>query len=173
MFGLADLTDPTQSQHLGLGNVTTDTLPSGPGGATRPCVQCALYLVTDPSGPLVILLRGPEEHGPTEMATVEVACAGQERGQEVVDQIRRLAIEKNVFRGHVIAFGDVPLRVTDEHMNAALDELLDTRNQLTRILLGAPGRGRGPGGRRSPAALGADAVIPDRGSLSSGWPLRR
>jgi ATP-dependent 26S proteasome regulatory subunit len=69
--------------------------------------------------------------------------------------------------------GDVPLRVTDEHMNAALDELLDTRNQLTRILLGAPGRGRGPGGRRSPAALGADAVIPDRGSLSSGWPLRR
>ena len=29
-----------------------------------------------------------------------------------------------------------PLTVRDEHMNAALDELLDSRNQLTQILLG-------------------------------------
>ena len=29
-----------------------------------------------------------------------------------------------------------PLTVRDVHMNAALDELLDSRNQLTRILLG-------------------------------------
>ena len=31
---------------------------------------------------------------------------------------------------------DGPLRVTDAHMSGALDELLDTRNQLTRVLLG-------------------------------------
>jgi ATP-dependent 26S proteasome regulatory subunit len=31
---------------------------------------------------------------------------------------------------------DGPLRVTDPHMTAALDQLLDTRNQLTRVLLG-------------------------------------
>ena len=30
-----------------------------------------------------------------------------------------------------------PLRVTDAHLSAALDQLLDTRNQLTRVLLGA------------------------------------
>jgi hypothetical protein len=29
-----------------------------------------------------------------------------------------------------------PLTVSDAHMNAALDELLDSRNQLTRTLLG-------------------------------------
>jgi hypothetical protein len=29
-----------------------------------------------------------------------------------------------------------PLRVTDAHLTAALDQLLDTRNELTRILLG-------------------------------------
>src|SRR5262249_19016247 len=45
------------------------------------------------------------------------------------------------------------LRVTDAHLSAALDELLDTSNQLTRALLGAPGRAQ-----RAPH--GADAVIP-------------
>ena len=56
--------------------------------------------------------------------------------------------------------------MTDECMNAALDELLDTRNQLTRILLGAQSRprGQGHGGRQSPTAMGTDAVIPDRGT---------
>jgi hypothetical protein len=32
--------------------------------------------------------------------------------------------------------GDSPIRVTDAHLDAALDQLLDTRNQLTRVLLG-------------------------------------
>ena len=32
---------------------------------------------------------------------------------------------------------DQPLRVTDEHLTAALDQLLDTRNELTRLLLGS------------------------------------
>ena len=39
------------------------------------------------------------------------------------------------------------LRVTSRHLNRALDELLDSRNQLTELLLG---------GR---AARGADAII--------------
>jgi hypothetical protein len=29
-----------------------------------------------------------------------------------------------------------PIRVTDEHLAAALDQLLDTRNELTGVLLG-------------------------------------
>ena len=37
---------------------------------------------------------------------------------------------------------DGPLRVTGAHMSAALDQLLDTRNQLTRVLLGGQARGR-------------------------------
>ena len=109
MFGLADLTRPGRGRHehhgLGLGSVSTDMLPCGPGGAARPCVQCALYLVTEPGDRLVVLLRGPDEHGGQEAVTVEVACADRERGQRVVDDIRRLALEHNVFRGHVLAFG--------------------------------------------------------------------
>src|SRR5215510_3936480 len=79
MFGLADLTQPGHGRFdhgLGLGSVSTDMLPSGPG-----------------------------EHGGQESVTVEVACADRERGQQVVDEIRRLAVEHNVFRGHVLAFG--------------------------------------------------------------------
>ena len=404
--GLADLAAPGPAQrHSGIGSVTTVALPSGPDGATRPCVQCALYLVTDPDGRLVILVRPAEEQPGV---VVEVACPDYDRGQQVVAEIRRLAVEHNVFRGHVVGFGsdvfgqrhgtllsflgrpevgrdqvilppevldgverqvigvarhagrllasgqhlkrgvllhgapgtgkthtvryllsqltgvtvvvlsggalrliseacsvartlqpsvivvedvdliaeergsrmgqhpllfqllnemdglaadadvafllttnradllepalaerpgrvdhaallplpddqarrrllrlyqgslemeltdpdavitrtdgvtasflkellrraalraaetgDVPLRVTDEHMNAALDELLDTQNQLTRVLLGAAGRGRGPGGRRGPATPGADAVIPHRRTPPPDWPLRR
>ena len=32
--------------------------------------------------------------------------------------------------------GEGPILVTDAHLDAALDQLLDSRNQLTRILLG-------------------------------------
>jgi hypothetical protein len=108
MFGLADLTRPRRGRHdhaMGLSSVSTDMLPCGPGGAMRPCVQCALYLVTEPGGRLVVLLRGPDEHGGQEAVTAEVACADRQQGQRVVDDIRRLAVEHNVFRGHVLAFG--------------------------------------------------------------------
>jgi len=107
MFGLADLTvEPGGWTHgLGLGSVTTDTLPSGPGGATRSCAQCALYLITEERGPLVLLVRGPEEHSMVESVTVEVTGGDRDRVQHVIDDIRRLAVEHNVFRGHVIEFG--------------------------------------------------------------------
>jgi ATPase family associated with various cellular activities (AAA) len=103
--GLADLAAPGPAQrHARPSSVTTVALPCGPGGATRPCVQCALYLVTDAGGPLVILVRGPEDGSP-EPVTLEVACPDYDRGQQVVAEIRRLAVEHNVFRGHVVAFG--------------------------------------------------------------------
>jgi hypothetical protein len=92
--------------HLGPESAGTDMLPSGPGGATLACVQCALYLVSTGDGPLVMMVRGPEEHSPVENVTVEVTCADHDRAQQVVDEIRRLAISRNVFRGHVIEFGE-------------------------------------------------------------------
>ena len=104
-FSLADLVQPGPWQHVGLGGVTTITLPAGPDGQTRACVQCAIYLVREEAGPLALLLRGPEEHGASEEVTIEVACPSQEQGQRAVDEIRRLTVEHNVFRGHVIAFG--------------------------------------------------------------------
>jgi hypothetical protein len=59
-----------------------------------------------------------------------------------------------------------PLTVTDEHLQWALDELLDETSELTRVLLGAsPGAGSGPpepeaggppGVRPASMAMGAD-----------------
>ena len=72
-----------------------------------------------------------------------------------------------------------PLRVTDEHLTAALDQLLDTRNELTRLLLGgqAPGTSREPRHRapssknpvasraaRPRQATGTPAVVHDLGA---------
>jgi len=106
VFGLADLIQPDSWQPgLGLGSVTTDTLPAGPDGVTLACVQCALYLVTDPEGPIVLLVRGPGEHNPAQGVTVEAAADGAGPAQRAIDDIRRLSIARNVFRGHVIEFG--------------------------------------------------------------------
>ncbi|HYB88812.1 MAG TPA: ATP-binding protein [Streptosporangiaceae bacterium] len=105
MFGLADLSQPTPwNTGLGLGSVTTDLLPSGPDGATLACVQCALYLVNDADGPVALMVRGPEEHM-SPGVTVEAVAATASRAQRAVDDIRRLSIARNVFRGHVIEFG--------------------------------------------------------------------
>ena len=185
VFGLADLIQPGSWQPgLGLCSVTTDSLPAGPGGVTLACVQCALYLVTEPEGPIVLLVRGPGEHNPVQGVIVEAVAAGAGRAQRAIDDIRRLSIARNVFRGHVIEFGGEvfehdggallsfrtrpqvareqvellrraalsaadesadevpgkPITVTDAHMAIALDQLLDTRNQLTRVLLGGQPR---------------------------------
>ena len=56
---------------------------------------------------------------------------------------------------------DSPLRVTDAHMTAALDQMLDTRNQLTRVLLGGHAEGA------AHSARGTDAVIRHRGPAQS------
>ncbi|HEY6278867.1 MAG TPA: ATP-binding protein [Streptosporangiaceae bacterium] len=128
MFGLADLAQPGARHFaMGLGSVSTEALPAGPGGVTRACVSCALYLVTSPEGPLVLLVRGPEEHGPSEDVTVEVACADAARGQSVVAEIRRLAVAHNVFRGHVTSFDDEVFR----HHRGGLMSFLD-RPQVSR-----------------------------------------
>ena len=40
-----------------------------------------------------------------ERVAVEVACGDAARGQRVIEEIRRLSISRNVYRGQVLAFG--------------------------------------------------------------------
>ena len=98
--GLADLVQNEQWRGVRMGSPATDLLPAGPGGDTLACLQCALCLVTDGQRRLALLIQaaGPEVH-------VDAACADVGQARQVIDQIRRLAIERNVFRGHVIGFG--------------------------------------------------------------------
>jgi predicted N-acetyltransferase YhbS len=105
-FGLADLTQPGPfGDRLGVGSVATSALSAGPGGQTRACVQCGLYLVDDAGTRFALLLRGPGDRGPSEEVSLEVAAADQAAVQRVLNEIRQLAVEHNVFRGHVITFG--------------------------------------------------------------------
>jgi hypothetical protein len=53
----------------------------------------------------VLLVRGPGEHNPVQGVTVEAVADGAGRAQRTIDDIRRLGIARNVFRGHVIEFG--------------------------------------------------------------------
>lgn len=114
-FGMPDLMRANR-YGPGIGAIETESLPSGPGGQTLPCVQCGIYLVSDADGACAILLRGPERHGMEEVA-LEVACTGPDRAPEIVAEIRRLSQEHNVYRGHVIEFGD---QVFNRHMGGLL-----------------------------------------------------
>jgi hypothetical protein len=108
-FGLADLLQESPHQFgPRAGSVATVALPSGPGGLTRRCVQCAVYLITEADGRLALLVRGPDDHGPAENVTIEAVSAEEDRAQRALDDVRRLGVEHNVFRGQMISFsGDV------------------------------------------------------------------
>jgi hypothetical protein len=105
-FGLADLTQGgRQPFGPGAGSVATQSLPAGPGGITKACVECALYLTSDDEGKAAILVRGPDEHGPMEGLSVQAVCASPDRAEHLIEDIKRLSLGRNVFRGHVITFG--------------------------------------------------------------------
>jgi hypothetical protein len=105
-FGLSDLVEPSEpGAAFGLGNVATVAMPAGPGGVTRPCVRCGVYLVTDGAARLAMLLRAPEHHDPFDEVSLEVVAGDAGLAERVVAQIRQLSVEHNVFRGQVISFG--------------------------------------------------------------------
>ncbi len=122
MFGLADLMQPGDAgTELGVGSVALAARAAGPDGRVLSCVQCGLYLVEEAGARIAILLRGPDDRGPSQEVTAEIATADEATGQRILDDIHRLAIERNVFRGHVVTFGgevfgpgrDVLLRFLD------------------------------------------------------------
>jgi hypothetical protein len=106
-FGLADLLQPGGGHlWLGVGSVAMAALPAGPAGQTLACVRCGLYLAGDGDTRLALLLRGPSDSDPDSDTTLEVACADQAAAQRAIDEVRRHALARSVFRGQVISFGD-------------------------------------------------------------------
>jgi len=104
-FGLADLLQPGRyAERLGLGSVATTAVSAGPAGETRACVQCGLYLVEDAGGRIALLLRGPDERAASDGVSLDIAASDQAAAQQVLDEIWRLSVQHNVFRGHVITF---------------------------------------------------------------------
>jgi ATPase family associated with various cellular activities (AAA) len=104
-FGLPDLLQAGgDAGGIGLGSVARVAQLAGPDGQTLACVQCGVYLVEDGDVRIALLLRSPEEHAHSDV-TIEVCAPDETAAQQVLDGIRELALELNVFRGHVITFG--------------------------------------------------------------------
>lgn len=107
-FGLGDLlTDVHGHDPFGPrpGNVARTNLPSGPDGAVRPCVRCALYLLDDGAQRTVLLLRGAEPETGIDRVTVQVVSTAPGTAATTAARIREAALRENVFRGQVLSFG--------------------------------------------------------------------
>jgi len=106
MFTLADLAQSATSMHgPGIGAVAMARLASGPNGATRACVRCGMYLVSEADARLALLVREGDPRRGQDQATVEVLCADSDRAAAVLGEIRRLALQHSVFRGQILSFG--------------------------------------------------------------------
>lgn len=144
-------------------------LPNGPG-STLACLQLAVLLVNDDTGRYVVMVSGPDEHGPT--LGVEIAGLSVQAAQAVHARLGELRSRLNVYRGHVLdvsvtpmggvalAFGDIPLTVREDVVlpEAVLgrverhalgvavhrDALLRAGQHLKRglLLYGPPGTGK-------------------------------
>jgi hypothetical protein len=106
-FGLSELMNESGHHPMhGLtpGNVARVNLPVGPDGEVRGCVSCAVYLVTEGERRAALLFRMGQSDMGRPNSTLEIASADAQLGVEIASQVRRLALERNVYRGHVVSF---------------------------------------------------------------------
>jgi hypothetical protein len=106
-FGIADLVgdDPNAPFGPRLGNLTRLALPSGPGGATRECMQAAVVLLRSGTARAALLLVGPDPDSGQSQVSIEVIATTPGTAEDLGRRIRDLALELNVYRGQVVSFG--------------------------------------------------------------------
>lgn len=102
---LSDLLHTSHMAGVGIGSVDLVNLPVSPD-ETLACVQFGIFLIDDGGTRLAVLMRGPTEFGPRPSLSLEVLCADQERARALLAEVRRLTLERNVFRRQVISFGE-------------------------------------------------------------------
>jgi ATPase family protein associated with various cellular activities (AAA) len=105
---LSDMLDASQWMGVRVGPVDLVNLPVGPH-ETLPCVQFGLFLIDDGTARFIVLMRGPTPHGENQGVVLEVLSVDEERGRAFLREIRELTVERNVFRGQVISFGESPM----------------------------------------------------------------
>jgi hypothetical protein len=76
------------------------------GGARLQCLQKGLYLMRDGDVKAVALLQASEMHyyGASPI-TLEILCPQPAHAESILAELRRLANERNIYRGHVISLG--------------------------------------------------------------------
>jgi hypothetical protein len=104
-FGLAELVGRAFEMHMPVpGNVARLNLASGPDGQSRPCVVCAVYLVTWEGRAAVLLLRMGDPESGRASTSLEVLAAEREVAERVAAEVRDRAVTENVYRGQVVSF---------------------------------------------------------------------
>jgi cell division protease FtsH len=106
-MSLADLVQHAHRREVVIGAVEYVSLADGPS-STRLCAQAGLYLVRSGDGAAAVLLRGPHDHTPQPAVVVEILATDRSFGERIVADVRRLAIERSVFRNQVISFAAGP-----------------------------------------------------------------
>jgi hypothetical protein len=101
----SDLIEQSRWNVVGLGSVDFENVPIGPD-ETLACVKFGLYLIDDRGAKLVLLMRGVDERTGQMTGTLEVLGSDREASRALLDDVRRLMVELNVFRGQVLAFGE-------------------------------------------------------------------
>jgi cell division protease FtsH len=93
-----------QAHGVGLGPVDYVDVADSPT-TTRSCVRFGIFLLSDGDRRAGALLRGADPHGPMQGAMIELIADDRTYGREVLAELRRLAVEHSVLRGHVLALG--------------------------------------------------------------------
>jgi len=112
-MSLADLVQHAHRRGIVIGAVDYVSLADGPG-STRTCAQAGLYLIRDGDGDgdgdgaAVVLLRGPHDHTPQPAVVVEILAADRGYAERIVADVRRLTVERSVFRNQVVSFAAGP-----------------------------------------------------------------
>jgi hypothetical protein len=109
MFGLGDLLaaggPAEESFGLRPANPASVNLASGPDGEIRPCIRCGVYLVTEGDVRTALLVRGAAPEMGQNSVSVQIMSAEPAAGPRAAAEIRVLSLERNVFRGQVLSFG--------------------------------------------------------------------
>ena len=148
-FGLADLLGRDRAMRHGgpwPGNVTRTSLPSGPSGETRECLQAALVLVAEGPDRIAILFRGADPESDRGSVTIEVVASNAPVAGQLTARLRELALELNVHRGHVVSFGRSMFgergsllrfherpRMTEDDLILPADTFADVRRQVVGV----------------------------------------
>src|SRR5579871_4990047 len=73
--------------------------------STHPCVGFGLFLLREGDQRAAVLLRGADPHGPMQQAMIEVLATDPPYARTLLAELRRLAVERSVLRGQVLALG--------------------------------------------------------------------
>lgn len=97
----------SHAQHHGPrpGGVSRVRRPTGPDDETIECLRAGVLLVDDGADRLALLVLGPDQDSGYSGVRVEAVSDNAGAASRATEELRRLAVVHNVYRGQVVSFG--------------------------------------------------------------------